>query len=84
MIDSEQYFQLDPLTAPFVLEAFKRYAEGDTMKDRHALVIAVGIPRVAGAALAAEIGPAVPAEQLGQGMDRGFSGERNHENGDGR
>ena len=33
MIDSEQYFQLDPLTAPFVLEAFKRYAEGATMKE---------------------------------------------------
>ena len=32
-IDSEQYFQLDPLTAPFVLEAFKRYAEGATMKE---------------------------------------------------
>ena len=33
MIDSEQYFQLDPLTAPFVLEAFKQYAEGATMKE---------------------------------------------------
>lgn len=33
MIDSEQYFQLDPLTAPFVLEAFQRYAEGATMKE---------------------------------------------------
>ena len=33
--------------------------------DGHAFVIAVGIPCVAGAALAAEIGPAVPAEQLG-------------------
>ena len=32
--------------------------------DGHAFVIAVGIPCVAGAALAAEIGPAVPAEQL--------------------
>ena len=26
-IDSEQYFQLDPLTAPFVREAFQRYDE---------------------------------------------------------
>ncbi len=33
IIDSEQYFQLDPLTAPFVLEAFQRYAEGATMKE---------------------------------------------------
>ena len=30
-IDSEQVFQLDPLTAPFVLEAFRRYDEGATM-----------------------------------------------------
>ena len=30
-IDSEQYFQLDPLTAPFVREAFQRYDEGATM-----------------------------------------------------
>ena len=29
--DSEQYFQLDPLTAPFVREAFQRYDEGATM-----------------------------------------------------
>ena len=31
-IDSEQRFQIDPLTAPFVLEAYKRYADGSTMK----------------------------------------------------
>jgi len=31
IIDSEQYFQIDPLTAPFVLEAFKKYDEGATM-----------------------------------------------------
>ena len=31
VIDSEQCFQTDPLTAPFVLEAFKRYDEGATM-----------------------------------------------------
>lgn len=31
VIDSEQHFQIDPLTAPFVLEAFKRYDEGSTM-----------------------------------------------------
>ncbi len=30
-IDSDQYFQLDPLTAPFVREAFQRYDEGATM-----------------------------------------------------
>lgn len=32
-IDTEQHFQIDPLTAPFVLETFKRYAEGATMKE---------------------------------------------------
>jgi len=32
-IDTEQHFQIDPLTAPFVLEAFKQYAEGATMKE---------------------------------------------------
>ena len=33
LVDSEQYFQIDPLTAPFVLESFKQYAEGATMKE---------------------------------------------------
>ena len=32
VVDSEQYYQVDPLTAPFVLEAFKMYDEGSTMK----------------------------------------------------
>ena len=32
IIDQEQHFQPDPLTAPMVLEAFKRYDEGSTMK----------------------------------------------------
>ena len=33
VIDEEQHFQIDPLTAPFVLEAFKLYIEGATMKE---------------------------------------------------
>ncbi len=33
VIDEEQHFQIDPLTAPFVLEAFKRYIEGETMME---------------------------------------------------
>ena len=33
VIDAERHFQIDPLTAPFVVEAFKRYAEGVTMKE---------------------------------------------------
>ncbi|WP_085833813.1 recombinase family protein [Clostridium merdae] len=32
-IDSEQYFEIDPLTAPIVLETFKMYAEGTTVKQ---------------------------------------------------
>jgi len=31
VIDDEQHFQIDPLTAPFVLETFKKYDEGSTM-----------------------------------------------------
>jgi site-specific DNA recombinase len=33
MIDSDQHFQPDPLTAPFVLDIFKRYDEGATMTE---------------------------------------------------
>lgn len=32
-IDSEQHFQIDPITAPAVLDAFKHYAEGSTMSE---------------------------------------------------
>lgn len=32
-IDSEQYFQVDPITAPAVLQAFKSYAEGASMQE---------------------------------------------------
>ena len=30
-IDNERHLQIDPLTAPFILETFKRYAAGDTI-----------------------------------------------------
>ena len=33
VIDSEQHYQLDPLTAPAVLEAFTRYADGSSMQE---------------------------------------------------
>ena len=33
VIDGEQHFQIDPLTAPFVLDAFKKYDKGATMKE---------------------------------------------------
>ncbi len=32
VIDEEQHFQIDPLTAPFVLDVFKKYDKGATMK----------------------------------------------------
>ena len=32
-IDEDKYFQIDPLTAPIVLEAFQKYDEGMTMKE---------------------------------------------------
>ena len=32
-IDQEGRYQIDPLTAPFVLEAYKQYADGATMKE---------------------------------------------------
>ena len=31
MIDAEQHFQIDPVTAPYILDAFKQYDEGATM-----------------------------------------------------
>ena len=33
VIDKDQCFQIDPLTAPLVLEAYKRYDKGATMKE---------------------------------------------------
>ena len=33
VIDAEQHFQIDPLTAPFVLETFKRYDSGETISS---------------------------------------------------
>ena len=32
-VDVEKFFQIDPLKAPFVVEAFQRYNEGATMKE---------------------------------------------------
>ena len=33
VIDADQYFRIDPLTAPMILEAYKRYDEGSTMTE---------------------------------------------------
>ena len=51
---------LDPLFADRLFMAL-----GALLFHGYALVIVVDIPRVAGAALAAEVGPAIAAEQLG-------------------
>ena len=32
-VDGEKFFQIDPLKAPFVVEAFQRYNDGATMKE---------------------------------------------------
>ncbi len=32
-MDEEKFFQIDPLKAPFVVEAFQRYNDGATMKE---------------------------------------------------
>ena len=32
-LDSERKFHIDPLTSPFVVESFKKYNEGSTMKE---------------------------------------------------
>ncbi len=33
VLDAEHYFQIDPTSAPLVLECFKRYAKGQTVKQ---------------------------------------------------
>ena len=33
VVDEAQNYQIDPLTVPFVLEAYQRYENGDTMKE---------------------------------------------------
>lgn len=33
LVNNEQRFEIDPLTAPFILEAYKRYDEGYTLKQ---------------------------------------------------
>ena len=37
-VDEEKFFQVDPLKAPFVVEAFQRYNDGATMKDFQTIV----------------------------------------------
>ena len=51
VIDADQYFQIDPLTAPFVLEAFKRYDEGATMTQIRDWLNAQGVKNSRGQAI---------------------------------
>ncbi len=50
-IDAEQHFQPDPLTAPFVLDAFKKYDEGSTMTEIRDWLKGKGIKNTRGQAM---------------------------------
>jgi len=43
IINSERYYEIDPLTAPIVLEIFTRYADGQTVKEISAELNSRGI-----------------------------------------
>lgn len=51
VIDDAQHFQPDPLTAPFVLEVFKRYDEGATMTQIRDWLNEQGIKNTRGQAM---------------------------------
>jgi len=51
VIDADQCFQIDPLTAPFVLEAYKRYDEGATMTQIRDWLNAQGMKNSRGQAI---------------------------------
>lgn len=48
MIDKDKHYQIDPRTAPIVLEAFTRYDEGATMKEITDYLIERGVTTVRG------------------------------------
>lgn len=50
-IDKEQYFQIDPVTAPFVLDAFKMYADGATMAQVQDFLNEHGVKNTRGQAM---------------------------------
>ena len=50
-LDSERKFHIDPLTSPFVLESFKKYNEGSTMKEIRDWLNENGIKNPVGGAL---------------------------------
>ncbi len=51
VIDEDQHFQLDPLTSPYILEAFKQYDEGATMTEIRDWLNAKGVKNTRGQAL---------------------------------
>ena len=48
VIDDEQHFQIDPITAPYVLEVFKRYDSGATMTELRDWLNAEGVKNTRG------------------------------------
>ncbi len=50
-LDSERRFHIDPITAPFVREAFERYNEGATMKEIRDWMNEQGVKNPVGGAL---------------------------------
>ena len=50
-LDAERRFHIDPVTSPFVLEAFKRYKEGATMKEIRDWVNLEGVKNPVGGAM---------------------------------
>ena len=48
VIDNEQHFQIDPITAPYVLEVFKRYDSGSTMTELRDWLNAEGVKNTRG------------------------------------
>ena len=48
VIDNEQHFQIDPITAPYVLEVFKQYDSGSTMTELRDWLNAEGVKNTRG------------------------------------
>ena len=51
VIDKDKHFQIDPIKAPIVVEIFKRYSEGETMKELADYYSAKGIKSSRGGAI---------------------------------
>lgn len=51
VIDKDKHFQIDPIKAPIVVEIFKKYSEGETMKELADYYSAKGIKSSRGGAI---------------------------------